>query len=477
MKKTLLAIAFVLSVPVAATIATGPVRTGVGTQLLYVKFTGPAQARALFYHGDPVAQAFDMPVTVGLRPGYIYRVQLTDIAGRPGLSLFPTVEVRGVVAYPAYVNAAEFPVPIAFSKEDIERVLSGAFITKVYYLEDPCTAFPVATQRDQPIELDVLPTRCIFDEARRCGRTMVILRFGERLPDADELARSAIPGTIQFPGDAAIPQPLVPPTLPWACHQIYDPSAGPRGAFEECICDGGDTKLPVGLGDFGHLRGLDPSDAAAEYECKGCRRIVVSNRCCIFAPRFIALRTEVTPAGYSIVVNPEATVSTHAQVIIEELRNPKINLQIYAPESAVGRIRPSEIDSLTGLLRVEQMLETAEARGVVKGVEVVGVCIKEPPCGPLLLCKWCEPKAARVGDIATFYLKYTNTGGQPMNNVVVSDSLTPRLEYIPGTALSDRDNVFTTQENDGGSLALRWQIGGDLPPGKSGMVRFQAKVR
>jgi uncharacterized repeat protein (TIGR01451 family) len=79
--------------------------------------------------------------------------------------------------------------------------------------------------------------------------------------------------------------------------------------------------------------------------------------------------------------------------------------------------------------------------------------------------------------VATFYLKYTNTGGQPMTNVIVSDSLTPRLEYIPGTALSDRDAVFTTQENECGSLALRWQIGGALPPGKSGMVRFQARVR
>jgi uncharacterized repeat protein (TIGR01451 family) len=258
---------------------------------------------------------------------------------------------------------------------------------------------------------------------------------------------------------------------------VYDPKLGARPLFEECICDGGDIMIPVNFGEYGRLRGLDPSDAAAEYECLGCKKIAISNRCCIFAPRFIALRQELTPAGYDTVVNPEATVVTQAQITIAELRNPKINLQIQQPESMVGRIRASEIDNVTGLIRIEQMIETVEARAVIQGLEIVGVCIKEPPCGPLVLCKWCEPKAARVGDTATFYLKYTNTGGQPMNNVVVSDNLMTRLEYIPGTALSDRDAVFTTKDNDCGSMVLRWEIGGALPPGKSGMVRFQARVR
>jgi hypothetical protein len=33
------------------------------------------------------------------------------------------------------------------------------------------------------------------------------------------------------------------------------------------------------------------------------------------------------------------------------------------------------------------------------------------------------------------------------------------------------------QANEAGSSVLRWQIAGELPPGQSGIVQFQAKVR
>ena len=86
-------------------------------------------------------------------------------------------------------------------------------------------------------------------------------------------------------------------------------------------------------------------------------------------------------------------------------------------------------------------------------------------------------RPAQVGDVVTFFLKFSNHGGQPINNVAVSDSLTGRLEYIPGTARADRDTVFTTQTNEAGSAVLRWEVSGVLLPGESGVVSFQARVR
>jgi len=77
----------------------------------------------------------------------------------------------------------------------------------------------------------------------------------------------------------------------------------------------------------------------------------------------------------------------------------------------------------------------------------------------------------------TFYLKYTNHGGKPISDVALSDSLTGRLEYVPGSARSDRNAVFTIQENEAGSVILRWEVTGKLLPGQSGVVSFQAKVR
>src|SRR5262245_18248418 len=71
--------------------------------LLFVRFSGPAGSRTFFYQGDPAGKGFDLPVTVGLRPGYHYRVQLTDLPQHPGVALFPTLEVRGTIAYPPWV--------------------------------------------------------------------------------------------------------------------------------------------------------------------------------------------------------------------------------------------------------------------------------------------------------------------------------------------------------------------------------------
>ena len=100
-----------------------------------------------------------------------------------------------------------------------------------------------------------------------------------------------------------------------------------------------------------------------------------------------------------------------------------------------------------------------------------------PPDKPLVLVKCADRGAAQPGDVITFLLRYSNVGGRPMTDVAVSDSLSGRLEYVPGSAVSDRDAVFTVQPNEAGSAVLRWEVSGTLLPGQSGRLRFQAKVR
>ena len=52
--------------------------------------------------------------------------------------------------------------------------------------------------------------------------------------------------------------------------------------------------------------------------------------------------------------------------------------------------------------------------------------------------------------------------GRPavFTDVAVTDSLSPRLEYVAGSAQSDRTAVFTTQDNGAGSVILRWEVSG-----------------
>jgi uncharacterized repeat protein (TIGR01451 family) len=141
-----------------------------------------------------------------------------------------------------------------------------------------------------------------------------------------------------------------------------------------------------------------------------------------------------------------------------------------------------------GVKGYEQVIGTAVV-GRVEGLQVITaevetgdltVCCCETPClpdKPLVLIKCADRHSAQVGDVVTFFLRYSNQGGRPITDVAVSDSLSGRLEYVPGSAQSDRDAVFMTQENEAGSVILRWEISGRLLPGESGALRFQARVR
>jgi uncharacterized repeat protein (TIGR01451 family) len=139
---------------------------------------------------------------------------------------------------------------------------------------------------------------------------------------------------------------------------------------------------------------------------------------------------------------------------------------------------------------VEQIVGTEVVGRIVGGPEVVKataetrdltVCCEHGPIvlpdKPLVLCKWADRHSAQVGDVVTFTLRYSNQGNHPITDVAVSDSLTARLEYVAGSAVSDRNAVFTTQANEVGSTILRWEIIGTLQPGQSGVVRFKARIR
>ncbi len=84
----------------------------------------------------------------------------------PGLSLYPTLEVRGTLALPPGVNAAGYPAPVVLTDEDVKTALSGALVTKVIYLENPERATPAATTPDQPLETTVTTDRDPLTEAR-----------------------------------------------------------------------------------------------------------------------------------------------------------------------------------------------------------------------------------------------------------------------------------------------------------------------
>jgi uncharacterized repeat protein (TIGR01451 family) len=494
---------------------------------------------ATFYQGRPVGHDYAAPVAVGVRPGYLYRVKLSGFADHPGLSLYPTLEVRGSLALRPGMTAAAYPAPVTLTEADVRAALAGALVTKVVYLEDPEKAVPAATTPDQGLEYDLPASRDPLAEARELGRLVLVVRLGGVEVSPEELAGRSAPGTVLLPGEKALPLPRVGPCLPWGC---WPP--GPR-AEEECLHDGGDRGPRAGIGPDGRLHGLDPEDTVAEYtDSRGCRSVVPSNRICLCVPRYGVLRTELQLVRLDGEIAPNDTVGAKGQVMVqtrvpsllskqyeylnaykgrlrptgaEALQRPGTLLRVHVLEANEIEIGPwtwvytqaavqltevqrtlmkrqvefaKHLTQLTGLSATEQVVATAvvgrlqgRAEVIVGEVETRDLsCVCEHPMPmapdkPLVLCKWADKHAAQVGDVVTIFLRYSNQGGQPITDVAVSDSLNGRLEYVPGSAQTDRPAVFTTQENEAGSVVLRWEVSGRLLPGQSGVVRFQVRVR
>ena len=119
-----------------------------------------------------------MPGRQNFPQAAIYRLKLTNVPDRPGVELYPTLEVAPVTPRTdAYL--AHAPVPIQVTDEDLDQVLSGNFVTKVIYLPDPefqelALGFGVQELVSTRLDPGVDP----ISEADRRGSIMAILRIG-----------------------------------------------------------------------------------------------------------------------------------------------------------------------------------------------------------------------------------------------------------------------------------------------------------
>jgi uncharacterized repeat protein (TIGR01451 family) len=458
--------------------------------LLFVRVVGPAGTRVTFRPGTPEARPADTPSVAGFRPGYCYWLQLTGYSpeGFPGLVLTPSLAVLSTLHVPPGLKAEDFPATLRFTEDDLRRAAAGALVTKVIYLEDPYQAPAVTSTPDQPVEFDVLPGHDPLNEARLRGRPVAIARLGGRDVPAQELMAAAIPGTVLAPGDAGIGPPACPPTLPAALWQFFDPILGPKKPVEEILPDGGDVGPRIGIGPFDRIGGLDPTDAAAEFRYGDAlgKRVTIANRVCLFSPRFAVLRQEVAPAGADVVVGPGLWLAAEGHALLDaRVRSDEVlaNLALLGYHTKYG-VRGMQ--SRWGVAALDVRVGTA-LTGTVEGILTRGTVVEVEsatlirnlckPDQPLVLVKKTDNPAPKPGDVVTFTLTYQNYGARPIHDVAVVDSLASRLEFIPGSVATDRPMVFTIQMNEVFSALLRWELQGDLLPGQSGTIKFQARVR
>lgn len=128
--------------------------------------------------------------------GAIYRLKLTNIPGRAGVTLYPTLEVAPVTPRTdAYL--AHAPIPVQFTEEDFDQVVSGNFVTKVIYLPDPEFQELALAGVETLVSTRLDPGVDPIAEADRRGSILAIVRMGSKdLELNNGMGGSTVPGTV-----------------------------------------------------------------------------------------------------------------------------------------------------------------------------------------------------------------------------------------------------------------------------------------
>ena len=275
---------------------------------------------------------------------------------------------------------------------------------------------------------------------------------------------------------------------------------------------------------------MEQEDTIAHYDTLA-RQVVVepSNRVCINAPRFAAVRRAVGPLLEKRLdaVNEftDKLTLVHAQETIE----PAVSVQRYTAQVDIGqrpvsilrnRDQAGEVKQRVALLESVGLLapyanlsivragklENREkpwlaiavqsahtwtgdqaAQVVVDNMEAVELAQDEhtgvvygqlePDSPQLRICKLASTGNALPGQIVEFTLRFDNVGDQVIGNVTIVDNLSTRLEYVKDSAKSSLQANFLTEPNEGGSNLLRWEIKKPVEPGEGGILQFQCTVR
>ena len=298
---------------------------------------------------------------------------------------------------------------------------------------------------------------------------------------------------------------------------------------DEYLCDGGDRGYPIHYDDY-NRQGLETEDTIAEYvDSSGEFKVKASNRVCVYAPRFAAMRTIDTPVtdiGFAGIASADRSTRTGGLLAntgfhTQTQQTPVVGVNMRSRASGVDV--PVGVDNLgqnanlgeysryrSGHQEIQFLaggiLKESEEAWLAKGIraakewsqvqfpqitgrtqaaqevhaefkpeEMVG--IEDEGQGELRIVKMADRQEALPGDIITFTLRYDNIGDGRLYHIRIVDNLTPRLELVEDSETSDRGGRIFYEDNSEGSLVLIFELDEVLPPKTGGVVTFQARVR
>lgn len=147
-----------------------------------ITFLGPDGTTFTWDVGAP--GAFDSeplvaPGRYNFPQGAIYRLKMSNVPGRPGVELYPTLEVAPVMPR-TEAFLSHNAVPVQFSEEDFDQVLTGNFVTKVIYLPDPAFQELALAGVETLVSTRLDPGVDPIVEAQRRGAILAIVRLGNK---------------------------------------------------------------------------------------------------------------------------------------------------------------------------------------------------------------------------------------------------------------------------------------------------------
>jgi hypothetical protein len=176
-----------------------------------VRFTRPSGMKVAWLTSSPDGRPTYSPTVLEVPGRYnflqaaIYRLKLTNIDRRPGLEVYPTLEV--VPANPKTdAFLAHSAVPVEFTDADFDQIAAGNYVVKVIYLPDPQFQEITATGIEEISTLTLPPGTDPIVEALRRGSILLIIRMG----NMDQEAPNTPP--IDAPGGHAMMSPGGPAT-------------------------------------------------------------------------------------------------------------------------------------------------------------------------------------------------------------------------------------------------------------------------
>jgi uncharacterized repeat protein (TIGR01451 family) len=340
------------------------------------------------------------------------------------------------------------------------------------------------------------------------------------------------------PGNAAHVFPAMggPPAIPYPDVQLVECPWAPPGLAlpwprDEYLFDGGDRELPANVTPQYEVRGVESEDTIAHFDTLDGRvHVQPSNRVCLYAPRFAAVRkvggvlSEEQVDALEGIHRPEKLIRQDTvQLAAHGVQNVPAITQVgqkhltefhmrqgdgavsqrfvvnafhngYLPYEDISLIKFGVLDNAdkprlaigknaaiawTKDVGVQVLIKLERAIEVIGDRRAQATYIFDAERGParIAICKVASTDAAKPGEIVDFTIRFDNVGDQLIGNVTIVDNLTTRLELVPDSAQCSVPAEFFSEPNTAGSLVLRWEITHPLKPGEGGVCRFKCKVR